>query len=160
MENVKPKKRNFTTEYKWWLDSEKLLKLEQAFAIGCTDKEACSYAEITEHQLYYYQNEINKDFAARKEELKEKPILKARQTVVKSLDEPEHAKWYLERKRKNEFSQRIETPLTDTPVVNTYNFIFNEATRKEIKQIEDKLKERLLNVPKTEENNQIEQERP
>lgn len=100
--------RNFDTQYKWWEDSEKFIKLEQAFSIGCTDKEACSYAEITEHQLYYYQNEINTDFAVRKAELKEKPILKAKQTVVKNLDNPEHAKWYLERKNKAEFSLRTE----------------------------------------------------
>lgn len=101
-------KRNFETQYKWWEDSEKTTKLEQAFAIGCNDKEACSYAEITEHQLYYYQNEINKEFAVRKAELKEKPILKAKQTIVKSLDDPTHAKWYLERKVKNEFGNSIE----------------------------------------------------
>lgn len=100
--------RSFETEYKWWEDSEKLLKLEQAFAIGCTDKEACSYAEITENQLYYYENTINTDFRVRKQELKVKPILKAKQTVVKALDEPEHAKWYLERKKKDEFSNRQE----------------------------------------------------
>ncbi len=100
--------RNYETEYKWWENSEKLIKLEQAFAIGCTDKEACSYAEITEHQLYYYQDVVNPQFAVKKQELKEKPILKAKQTIVKSLDQPEHAKWYLERKSKDEFSTRSE----------------------------------------------------
>jgi hypothetical protein len=40
--------------------------------------------------------------------LQERPILKARQTIVKSLDDPEQAKWYLERKRKNEFSTKSE----------------------------------------------------
>lgn len=101
-------KRDFTTEYKWWQDSEKKVKLEQAFAIGCTDKEACSYAEITEAQLYYYEDVIDKQFRVKKQELKEKPILKAKQTIVKNLDNPDHAKWYLERKKKDEFSHRTE----------------------------------------------------
>lgn len=100
--------RDFKTDYKWWEDLEKKTKLEQAFAIGCTDKEACSYAEITPDQLYYYTREVNPEFQVKKEELKEKPILKAKQTIVKNLDNPEHAKWYLERKKKDEFSQRQE----------------------------------------------------
>ena len=109
--------RNFDTEYKWWESLEKITKLEQAFAIGCTDKEACSYAEITPDQLYYYTREVNPEFQAKKEELKEKPILKAKQTIVKSLDEPEHAKWYLERKKKDEFSTRQETTGKDGDAV-------------------------------------------
>jgi len=100
--------RDYTTEYKWWENLEKKTKLEQAFAIGCTDEEACSYAEISPDQLYYYENNIDKEFRVRKQELKQKPILKAKQTIVKNLDNPEHAKWYLERKKKDEFSQRNE----------------------------------------------------
>lgn len=100
--------RDYTTEYKWWENLEKKTKLEQAFAIGCTDEEACSYAEISPDQLYYYENNIDKEFRVRKQELKQKPILKAKQTIVKNLDNPEHAKWYLERKKKDEFSQRQE----------------------------------------------------
>lgn len=101
-------KRNFKTDYKWWEDLEKKTKLEQAFAIGCNDKEACAYAEITVDQLYYYTREVNKEFQARKEELKEKPILKAKQTVFKGLDDPIHAKWYLERKAKAEFGNSLD----------------------------------------------------
>lgn len=84
-----------------------LHKLEEAFAIGCSDSEACSYADIAMSTLYSYQ-EKNPSFSERKEQLKEKPILKAKNTIVKALNEPEHAKWYLERKKKNEFAQRSE----------------------------------------------------
>lgn len=86
---------------------EVLHKLEEAFAIGCSDTEACSYADISPRTLYKYQ-EDEPEFIQRKEQLKEKPILKAKNTIVKALSEPEHAKWYLERKRKNEFAQRSE----------------------------------------------------
>ena len=101
-------KRNYTTEYKWWDNLERLTKLEQAFAIGCNDKEACAYAEITPDQLYYYTREVNPEFQAKKEELKEKPILKAKQTIFKGLDDPINAKWYLERKAKAEFGNSLD----------------------------------------------------
>lgn len=92
----------------WWEeDPEKLIKLEWAFSIGCTDKEAYHYADITEAQFYYYQKKFP-EFHERKEVLKEKPILRARNTIVEALDKEEHAKWYLERKRKSEFAQRQE----------------------------------------------------
>lgn len=86
---------------------EVIAKLEQAFAIGCTDREATFYAGISMDSLYAYQL-FNPAFSERKAALKEKPVLKARQTLVSSLDDPLHAKWYLERKRKDEFSQRLE----------------------------------------------------
>jgi len=86
---------------------EIISKLEMVFAIGGTDLEACSYADISKSTLYNYQNE-NPDFLERKEMLKERPFIKARQTIVKALDNPHDAQWFLERKRKNEFAQRSE----------------------------------------------------
>ena len=100
--------RDFTTEYKFWLNQEKMLKLEQAFQIGCNYREACAYAEITTTQLYYYQKEVNPNFLQIKEEWKEKPILKAKHHIVKGLDDADFALKYLERVRKNEFSLRTE----------------------------------------------------
>ncbi len=86
---------------------EIIAKLEEVFAIGGTDEEACFYADIGKSTLYNYQQE-HPEFVERKEALKERPILKARQTIVKSLDEADNAKWYLERKRKHEFANRQE----------------------------------------------------
>lgn len=103
------KKRSYKNDYKWWEDLGKIAKLEQAFAMGCTDKEACALAEISLDQLYYYTTYISPDFQLRKDELKEQPFLTARKTVVDSLGEPEHAKWFLERKLKKEFALRTET---------------------------------------------------
>ena len=98
-----------------------LQKLEEVFAIGGTDTEACFYAGIGTSTLYEYQKD-NPEFVERKEALKEKPILKARQTVVKSLDNPDMALKYLERKRKAEFSLRVEQTGADgkdlpTPII-------------------------------------------
>ena len=90
---------------------EVLAKLEQAFGMGCSDKEACLYADISMDALYNYQNR-RPDFAEWKALLKEKPVLKARNTVVTSLSDPETAKWYLERKTKGEFNARQSMELT------------------------------------------------
>ena len=86
---------------------ETVNKLEEVFAIGGSDEEACFYANISKQTLYNYQDKYP-EFIDRKEALKEKPILKARQTVVKALDNPMDAKWYLEKKRKKEFGNTEE----------------------------------------------------
>lgn len=89
------------------MTDDTIKKLEEVFALGGSDSEACFYANISKQTLYNYQKE-HPEFVDRKEALKEKPILKARQTVVKALDDPKDAQWFLERKRKEEFSLRSE----------------------------------------------------
>ena len=89
------------------MTDDTIKKLEEVFALGGSDSEACFYANISKQTLYNYQKE-HPEFVDRKEALKEKPILKARQTVVKALDDPKDAQWFLERKRKEEFSLRQE----------------------------------------------------
>jgi hypothetical protein len=87
-------------------------KLEQAFALGCTDLEASLYAHIAPATLYNYQDR-NPEFLERKEQLKMNPVLKARKVVVESFsNNPELALKYLERKKKDEFSLRRENDLT------------------------------------------------
>lgn len=82
-------------------------KLEQAFSLGCTDIEACLFADISVDLLYKYQRE-NPEYIKRKEALKENPVLLARTSVVNSLpNSPELALKYLERKRKDEFSTQV-----------------------------------------------------
>lgn len=89
-------------------------KLEQAFALDCTVSEACLYAGISRQTYYNFVDEKadpkskKRQYFDRFEELRERPFLKARQTIVKSLDQPEHAKWYMERKKKAEFAGRQE----------------------------------------------------
>ena len=77
-----------------------LNKLEEVFALGGTDKEACLYANISHQTLYNYQDK-NPEFVERKEALKETPLLKARRTVEKSLENDVNSAWkYVERKDK------------------------------------------------------------
>jgi len=94
-------------ENNYKMTDEAVRKLEEAFAIDATVGEACFYAEISRDTYYRWIKE-NPDLSDKFERLREKPILKARQTVVNALDSPKDAQWYLERKRKREFAQRVE----------------------------------------------------
>lgn len=102
---------------------DRVNKLEQAFALGCSDKEACLYADISKQTLYTYQKK-NPEFVDRKEILKESLVLKARTVIADSLNNKNEdtARWYLERKKKAEFSTRQEITGEDgeslTPVIN------------------------------------------
>jgi hypothetical protein len=89
------------------IDEVVLRKLDEAFSIGATDNEACLYADISPRALYSYQDK-HPEFKQRKDLLKEKPILKARTTVINSLNDPEIAFRYLERKRKDEFAPNFK----------------------------------------------------
>jgi len=91
------------------ITKDTLAKLEQAFAIGCTDVEACLYADICKDTLYRYCKK-HPEFSDRKELLKDKPVLLARTNVVKALQkgDKDTSRWLLERKRRKEFSTRQE----------------------------------------------------
>lgn len=87
---------------------EIIAKLEHAFLLGCTDLEACFYADIGKTTLYQYQ-ENNPDFTERKELLKNNPLFIARKSVIdKMVDDGDLALKYLERKAKDEFSTKSE----------------------------------------------------
>ncbi len=85
------------------MTKETLQKLEEVFALGGTDLEACFYGGISKSTLYNYLQE-NTRFMERKELLKQTPILKARRTFINSLDDPNMALKYLERKLPKEFN--------------------------------------------------------
>ncbi|MBU1110806.1 hypothetical protein KKB83_04265 [Patescibacteria group bacterium] len=89
------------------IDTSVLRKLYEAFIIGSTDEEACFWANIGKSSLYAFQIDYP-EFLELKEEWKQNPTLKARQTVFSNLDSAENARWYLERKKKEEFAVRSE----------------------------------------------------
>jgi len=99
------------------MTQETIDKLEYIFAMGGTDKEACSYANISHQTLYNYQNAYP-EFVERKEHLKEKPFIKARTTIVDSLDQPQYALEFMKRKKKDEFSDRSELTGKDGEALN------------------------------------------
>ena len=82
-------------------------KIDEAAAIGASIEEIAFYAGVHRATLYRWM-ENDPELRDRIQELQEKPIIKARQTIVKSLEDPEMALKYLERKRKAEFSLRTE----------------------------------------------------
>lgn len=85
------------------LTTETVTKLETAFALGCTDVEACLFADISKTALYNYQHK-HPEFIDRKAMLKERPVLQARVTVVSAVKtDPAMAFKFLERKLRKEF---------------------------------------------------------
>ncbi|UPJ35859.1 hypothetical protein IVB45_02265 [Bradyrhizobium sp. 4] len=84
-------------------------KLEEAAALDCTIEEMCFYAGITK-PTYYEWTKADPELSARLEELRNNPVLKARETIVRGLKSGDKslATWYLERKRKKEFAERRE----------------------------------------------------
>lgn len=105
---------------------EVLRLLEEAFEYDMTDEEACLHAGIGKSSLYEYQKE-NPKFTERKQELKNNPVRLARMVVIDSLKkrkikvitkegniaeiekegDTDVAMKYLERKKKDEFSQKM-----------------------------------------------------
>jgi hypothetical protein len=67
------------------MTEEVIRKLEDAFVWGCTDLEACSYANISSTALYDYQVD-HPGFAERKEVLKNSIKMRAKRVISKSID--------------------------------------------------------------------------
>lgn len=85
-------------------EAEVVRKLEEAFALGCTNLEACLYADISKSTFYAYM-EKRPDFQDRIDLLRERPILQARNSVIQAMrSDGNLALKFLERKRKAEFS--------------------------------------------------------
>lgn len=83
--------------------------LRHAFALDATVEEAIFYANISK-QTYYDWIKADKELADELEALRNKPVLRARQIVIKGMeDSPELAMKYLERKKKAEFALKTET---------------------------------------------------
>ena len=119
------------------LTPQTLDKLRNAFLIGCSDDEACAYAEISTTALYDYQTK-HKEYTEQKDQWKREPILKAKTTVVKSLGDVRDAQWYLERRAKKEFSLRSELTGADgeklpTPILQGIIDVHSDDSSKKAK---------------------------
>ena len=117
------------------MDDLTVKKLEEAFAIDSSIEEACFYAGIT-RQTYYNWIDKNEAMKERFDGLRQKPFLKARQTIINNLDSPKYALAYMERKRPDEFGNRANINLT--------NIQTDEELDTKRKQLND-----LLNYVKT-----------
>lgn len=81
-------------------------KLEQALSMGSTIAAACYHAGVSE-SVYYDWAKKDVKFSERMKSLRQNPILKALSTVYGDLDNVSTAKWYLERKCKDEYGTQI-----------------------------------------------------
>lgn len=98
---------------------EVVTKLEVAFSRDCSDTEACLFAGISRMTLHRYQEE-NPEFCDRKALLKDSLVLKARTNIAEKIEKGdlETSKWYVERKKRAEFSTRQEVTGQDgAPIV-------------------------------------------
>jgi hypothetical protein len=97
------------------LSDEIIKKLEEVISLDATISEACYYANISRQTYYNHvradapEGSEPKKLFDRFESLRNKPLLLARQTIVKNLIHPEHSKWYLEKKASKEFGNKSET---------------------------------------------------
>lgn len=117
------------------LTEETVRKLEEVFALDGTVEEACFYAEISRN-TYYEWIKDNPNLNDRFEALRQRPFLKARQTIVKNLDNPQYAFEYMKRKKKNEFSERNELTGADgkdlpTPIIKLDDLQRNNSNPKD-----------------------------
>jgi hypothetical protein len=124
------------------LTPETISKLEQAWSMGCSDLEACLHAGIGKSALYNYQN-AHPNFLERKQILKEKLVLKARSVIANALNNKDEntARWYLERKRKDEFSTRTEQTGKDGASLVQKIFVTQEMHQNTIDHINAVLEE-------------------
>lgn len=90
-------------------------KLEYALSIGCTITEACLYADISVQTFYNYLDR-HPSYKDRVDKLRDSAVLKARKTVVDSIESGDEvtAKWYLEKKRRDEFGNKTEVLVEST----------------------------------------------
>lgn len=105
-------------------------KIEEATALDASIEEVCFYADISK-ESYYQLIKAEPEFSDRLEALRNRPILKARQTVITKLGESySNAMDYLKRKRKKEFGDNVDltsggdkfpTPLLDINALLTNN---------------------------------------
>lgn len=130
------------------MTEEALRKVEEAFAWGCTDLEACFFADISKTALYNYQL-AHPEFKERKDALKSRPILAARRTVLDGITgvpaqyddkgnvtqteipcNPDLALKFLERVKKDEFGLRREvTGPEATPLLG------KNLTRQQVRRV-------------------------
>jgi len=87
---------------------EVIRKLEFGWALGASDAEAALVADISAAALSEFLAN-NPKISERKEALKSRPVLEARECLVKAIKtDPELALKFLERVRRKEFSIRSE----------------------------------------------------
>lgn len=128
------------------IDDLVLRKLEYAFAIGSTIEGACIFSGIYPSTYYDFVKKFPK-FSETVALLQNNPVMVARQTIFESLfDDPASSRWFLERKKKDEFSAKIElggemkhthsvTEEEETAIDNVFTMFETQARESEPKYV-------------------------
>lgn len=89
-------------------------KLKEGFAQGFSVRNACIWADISQDTYFEYCKK-HPNFSEQCKTLQQKPLIKSILVINKALNEGDvgTAKWYAERKGKEEFSTRQELTGTD-----------------------------------------------
>ena len=103
-------------------------KLEEAFGYGCTDSEACAYADIHPSTLYDYCIQ-NPKFSERKETLKNMPTFKAKRIINDALNSDDilTAHKVVDRKEGTKVKQEV-TGRDGAPIENKWTIEFVNAS--------------------------------
>lgn len=113
------------------INAETKDKLEEVFALGGTDEEACLFADISIRCLYDYQKK-NPEFLHRKNLLKKKPILDIRRVLIQKAKESyENAIDFMERRNAKEFRKVSEPENPLLPEKNKINILINNLNLNE-----------------------------
>lgn len=106
---VEAKKKKETRGRKTKMTPEVIATLRMCYGADCSDAEACAEAGISVATLWTYCN-ANPEFLKEKERLKGKQVIKARINIHNALKDGDVdiSKWYLERKRKQEFNTKLD----------------------------------------------------
>ena len=128
----KEKKKGKKEGRRWfdgkYTEEQVLSKLEEAAALDASLGETLYYADISQSSYYRYL-EANPKFRERLQKLRERPILLARQTVVKKMvDSYGNAIDYLRRKKRDEFGDSIDVT-TKGESMNEYKSMTSDELR-------------------------------
>ena len=90
------------------LTPEAIQKLEQLYSLDASLGEMCSYLDVSDQTIYNWKK-VNPELFGKLERMRDKPTLKARQTVIQKFTESySNAMDYLKRKKKIEFGDSVE----------------------------------------------------
>ena len=114
------------------MSDETVKKLEEIFALDGTVEEACFWAKISK-QTYYNWIDSFPEMKERFDAIRQEPFLKARRTIIKSLENPQFAFEYMRRKKKDEFSDRQEVTGKDgkSVIITGINYITPDGNKSE-----------------------------
>lgn len=105
------------------LTKEVIVKLEEVAALDGSVEEMAYYCDVSRQTIYQWLKD-NPKLSDKIERLRQRPILKARQTAIKGVGESyTNAMDYLKRKKKLEFGDNIDVTSDGKPlsikIVNT-----------------------------------------